>query len=129
MKVSEYIKELNVGMIIKGYNIVESGSAEYIENRTELLNMYCGYFEFQEHILGVRPFLVMEPHKLAIAWETVCLRNQEGVIRSVNLHNLTPIEMRALANLRSELECLTTDADTNIDNVFNELNFVRHAVV
>lgn len=70
MLLSEFIKKLNVGMVINGFKIISTGSQEEIDARAALLSKYTVMITDTEGtIVGIKPVSVQEPDKITVTWQ------------------------------------------------------------
>jgi len=118
MLYKDFIKQLNFGMLIKGYRIESSGTEAEIVQRAAMLSKYTGTFEHKGDIIGVRPMSVQERDMLSIHWAVDALQKQGDsyvIIGHVREQGL--------------LDKFLFDPTDDIDTRFAELGFVVHSEV
>lgn len=126
MKYSEYLRQLNLGVVIKHGEIVNDGGAKCIAKRSHLIDQYTGTVHSSDAMLGLRPVHTVDGNKLTMWFDTRIIRESSfGTYNAIGVQHANDAEIDLYATVVKKLRAMSAD-DADIDDGFATFGFVPY---
>ena len=124
MRYSEFLRQYNIGAVVKGSNVLSLGSDSDHHRRVALVASYTGTLTHDGHIIGVRPLAHAKNDRLEMSLVCqVVSRTKDGLI-GIKPSLLNPQQTSALQFVHAAINSSVAE-DRDLEEVLAGFGFVH----